>query len=281
MFGGVGLPGPEQHRERRHRQRDDQRDVANDRNMGEGLVFAEDGFKRRRHRLELQRDVGNRSDDGDQRDGGGDGLALAVAGGDEVGDRGDVLRFRQPDHAAQQRCAERDHQDRPDIDREKIDAGAGGEADRAEERPRGAVDRQRQRVDQRAGATALRRRQPVAVAGNEKQEPDVAECGCDDAPVVQHRACSLWRPKPRSVGNLTLSQRQATAISPQVFRVPPQRSRASSEAGCRNRPGIAVTLSLPTRLPAAAPQSGYSAASDFSCSGNPSRSQTCSSASAS
>ncbi len=32
MFGRVGLAGSEQHRERRHRQRDDQRDIADDRN---------------------------------------------------------------------------------------------------------------------------------------------------------------------------------------------------------------------------------------------------------
>ncbi len=190
MLGGVGLAGAEQHRECRHRQRHDQRDVADDRNRGDGLVLAEDGLERRRHGLELERDIGNRSDDRDQRDGGGNRLALAVTRGDEIGDRGDVLRFRELDHAAQQRRAERDHQHRADIDREKIHAGAGGETDRTEERPGRAVDRQRQRIDQPAGAAALGRREPVAVAGHEKQEPDVAEGGCDHAPVVQHR-CSL------------------------------------------------------------------------------------------
>ena len=187
MFGRVGLAGSEQHREGRHRQRHDQRDIADDRDAGKRLVLAQDRFKRRRHRLELQRDVGNRSDDRDQGDGRGNGLALAVARGDEVGDRGDVLRFRELDHAAQQRRAKPDHQDRADIDREKIDAGAGGESDRAEERPGGAIDRQRQRIDQRAGAAALGRREAVAVARHQKQEPDVAEGGCDHAPVVQHR----------------------------------------------------------------------------------------------
>src|ERR1700736_1400835 len=54
MVRRVGLAGSEQHRERRHRQRDDQRDIADDRNRGEGLVFAQDRFQRRRHGLELQ-----------------------------------------------------------------------------------------------------------------------------------------------------------------------------------------------------------------------------------
>ena len=79
VFGRVGLPGSEQHREGRHRQRHDQRDIADDRNAGERLVLAQDRFERRRHRLELQRDVGNRADDRDQGDGRRDGLALAVA----------------------------------------------------------------------------------------------------------------------------------------------------------------------------------------------------------
>ena len=111
--------------------------------LGEGLILAQDNFERGGHRLELQRDIGHRSDDRDQRDGSGDRLALAVARADEVGDRGDVLAFGELDHAAQQRRAQPDHQDRADIDREEIDAGAGGKADRAEEGPGRAVDRQR------------------------------------------------------------------------------------------------------------------------------------------
>ena len=50
------------------------------------MVFAQDRFKRRRHRLELEGDVGNRPDDRDHGDGCGNRLALAVARGDEIGD---------------------------------------------------------------------------------------------------------------------------------------------------------------------------------------------------
>ncbi len=39
VLGRVGLAGSEQHRERRHRQRHDQRHIADDRNRGDGLVF--------------------------------------------------------------------------------------------------------------------------------------------------------------------------------------------------------------------------------------------------
>ena len=186
VFGRIGLAGAEQHRKGCHCERDHQRDVADDRNMGKGLVFAQDGPERRRGRLELERDIGDRSDQRDQRHGHRHRLALAVARGDEIGDRGDVLRFRELDHAAQQRRAQSDHQDRADIDREEIDAGAGRKADRAEERPRGAVDRERERIDPRAGAAALRRRKAVAMARHQEQEPDVAERGGNHAPVVQH-----------------------------------------------------------------------------------------------
>ena len=199
VLGGVGLAGAEQHRECRHRQRHDQRDVADDRDRGEQLVLAQDRLQRGRHRLELQRDVRHRTDDRDHSHRGGDRLALAVARRDEVGDRGDVLRLGELDHAPEQRRAKPDHQDRADIDREKIEAGAGGETDRAEEGPGGAVDRQRQRIDQHAGAAALARRQPVAIAGDAEQQADIGERGGDHAPVVQHR-CLSPSPIGRALG---------------------------------------------------------------------------------
>ena len=58
------------------------------------------------------------------RDERGDALVLAVARGDEVGDRGDVLRLRQPHDPHDDRRAQPDHQDRADIDREEVEAGA-------------------------------------------------------------------------------------------------------------------------------------------------------------
>ena len=129
------------------------RDVAEQRARGVGREghLRDDGLERGRHRFELQRDVGNGADDGDQRDGRRHRLALAVARGDEVGDRGDVLRLGQPHDPHQQRREQADHQHRADIDGEEFVAGARGRADRAEEGPRRAIDRQRQRIDQQPG----------------------------------------------------------------------------------------------------------------------------------
>jgi len=186
VLGGVGLARAEQHREGGEGDGDDEGDVADIGNAGNVLILIEDRLQRRCDGFQLQRDVRHRADDGDGGGGGRDGLALAVAGGDEVGDRGDVLRFRQLDDAHQQRRAERDHQDRADIDREEFDAGACREADRAEERPGRTVDRKRQRIDEHAEAAALNLCQPLAIAGDDEQKPDVAERGCDHAPVMQH-----------------------------------------------------------------------------------------------
>ena len=187
MFGGAGLARAEQHREHRHRHRDRQRHVVDQRDRGNHLILAQNGLQRGRHRFQLQCDVGHRADQRDQRDGGGDRLALAITRRDEIGDRGDVLRLGERDHPAQQRRAERQHHQRADIDRQEIIARAGRRADRAEKRPGGAIDRQRQRVDQGAEPLALLLRQPVAIARHQEQEHDIAERGCDHGPIIQHR----------------------------------------------------------------------------------------------
>ncbi len=186
MLGGVDVTGAEQHGERCHRQRDEQRDVAEHRlrETAIGRGVREDGAERRRHRFELERDVGDGAEDGDQRDGGGHRLALAVARGDEVGDRRDVLRFGEPYDAQNERQAEPDHQDGADVNGQKVEAGAGGEADRSEERPRGAVDRERKRVDQQSRAAEVP--YSVAIARHDEQQPDVTERHRDDDPALQH-----------------------------------------------------------------------------------------------
>ena len=195
MLGGVDVAGAEQHREGGHRQRDQEREVAeHGRRHRVGGQRAEDGGERTRHRLELQGDIGDGADDGDQRHRGGDALILAVAGGDEIGDRGDVLRLGEAHDAHQERRRQTDHQGRPDIDGEKVVAGAGGESDRAEERPRRAVDRQRQRVDQQPAALlAPEQAQAIAVARDDEQRADVTESSGDDDPALQHLASRLTR----------------------------------------------------------------------------------------
>jgi len=149
--------------------------------------MGEDGFERERHRLELQCDVGNRADNSDQRNRGGNRLAFAVARGDKVGDGGCVLRLGQPYDAHQQRREQADHQRRADIDGEEFIAGARGRADRAEEGPRRAIDRQRQRIDQQPGtALAAEAAGLVPVARHQEQQADIRKRHRDDDPALQH-----------------------------------------------------------------------------------------------
>lgn len=79
---------------------------------------------------------------------------------DEIGDRRDVLRFGQPDNAQHKRRAKPNHDDWTDINGEKFEAGARGEAHRSKESPGGAIDRKRQRINEDAPAPGL-----VAQAG--------------------------------------------------------------------------------------------------------------------
>ena len=110
-------------------------------------------------------------------DDGGDARILAVARGDEIGDRGEAFGFGQRHDAADERHAEREHQDRADIDARKFEAMGRGKAHAAEIGPGGAVDRKAQRIDQRpalrcaAGALCL----PVAVTCNRKEQQQIGE----------------------------------------------------------------------------------------------------------
>ena len=202
VLGGVDVAGAEQHRERRHGECHEQRDVAEHRLRvaGIGRDLRQDGAERRRHRFELQRDVGNRADDGDQRDGRSHRLALAVARRDEVCDRGDVLRLGEPHDAHDERPKQPDHQHRPDVDRQEIIAGARGEPDRAEERPGGAIDRERERIDQQpVGTIAPELAHAVAIARHHEQQSDVGERDADDDPALQHAcSCAIYRETQRS-----------------------------------------------------------------------------------
>ena len=190
MLGGVDVARAEQHREGRHQQSDEQRDVAKERlhRAAAGRDIGDDGADRRRHRFELQRDVGDHADDRNQRDGRRHRLALAVTRGNEVGDRGDVLALGKPHDADDERISEPHHEHRPDIDGEEIKAGARRHADRTEERPRRAVDRQRQRINEKpraAAADALTA--AVAVTRYQEQKPDIGERDDDNEPTLQHQ----------------------------------------------------------------------------------------------
>ena len=198
MLGRVRVARAEGDRESGQHDRHDESKVAEDRHRagdGGGVRGGEEDAERSRYRLQLQGDVGNGADHGDEAHERRDALALAVAGGDEIGDRGDVLRLGDAHDPGDEGLAEADHQDRADIDGDEVEAGAAGEPDRAEERPRGAVDRQGQRIDGRSRrplhetAAGL-----VAPMGDREQAAQINEGRQNDPPAGDHEGSSECAP---------------------------------------------------------------------------------------
>src|SRR5262249_17804323 len=78
-------------------------------------------------------------------------------------------------------------QEWPVIKVKDAEAGGQGEPHRAKERPGGAVDRERKRIDEVAPpAFAAEPPGPVPVARNDEQEADIAESDGDNDPALQH-----------------------------------------------------------------------------------------------
>ena len=78
-----------------------------------------------------------------------------------------------------------EHQHRADIDRQEFEAALGGEADGAEEGPRGAVDGKAERIDEGPGPAGARcRRAPVAEAGDGEQQRHIGDRNDDDEPAL-------------------------------------------------------------------------------------------------
>ena len=111
----------------------------------------------------------------------------------EIGDRGDVLRAGEIGDAGDERRSEADDKNGADIDRQKIEPMLGGKPDRSIVSPRGAIDGETERVDDRP-RTAKEKAPPSAVSpsGDEEQKRDVADCGQKNRGAVhQSRAFAL------------------------------------------------------------------------------------------
>ncbi|PBJ16725.1 hypothetical protein BSG18_57260 [Pseudomonas ogarae] len=118
VFGGVEVAGTEYDGEQGQDQRDDQRGVLGA--GAHGIGASTDQQVHPEHdALELQGDVRQHADQADQRDHHRQGLGLAVAGGDEVGDGGDVLLFADHHHFLQDPRRQHQQQDWPEVDRQE------------------------------------------------------------------------------------------------------------------------------------------------------------------
>jgi len=206
LFGGLHVAHAEQDGEQRHQRRHHEGGVGmND--AGWNAVPGRrcgDAAERRRHRLKLQGDVGQHADGREQCRSHADRTALAVARGEEVGDRGDVVLLGKAHHFAQQRRARSDHQHRAGINQDEVDARRRRAAHRPVESPGGAVDRQRQAIDRRRRPRSGRPGTlvPIPEIGDGEQQAEIGQregqylCFGDHFPSFSGRFPGALNPAP-------------------------------------------------------------------------------------
>ncbi len=148
----IDVTCAKQNRKGGHQERDDQRRVEREQLQ---LPCPQQGGDGKGDGLELQSEIGKRpgyGDDGDER---ADRLALAVAGGQKVGDRGNVLALGEPDDAHQELPTQGEKQNGAKIDWDEVVASRCGETDAAEEGPGSAIHGKGERIHQRPAVSAL------------------------------------------------------------------------------------------------------------------------------
>ena len=192
LLGGVDVPRAVQDRERRHDQGDVKGGVLKDRGAAELRRHDDPGVLHQdveagRDALQLKGDIGRNHDHRDHRDEPPQELALAVAGGDEVGDRGDAVVLADAQNLAQQVPPQNRHQGRTEINGQEVDAARGGAADAAVERPGGAIDGDRKGVNigTRDQAAPLKGAL-VPPVGDGEQKAQIPEPRRHDHPRLKH-----------------------------------------------------------------------------------------------
>ena len=185
-LGGVEVAGAEEDGEGGEQHRDVESVVAYEQRRA--LVFGrrergilEDDQESTGYRFQLQRDVGNDPDHGNDRHQAAQHLALAIARRDEVGDGGNAVLLADTDDLQHHVPPQRRHQRGPEVDRQEADTARCRTPYAAVKSPGRAVDRERQRVDVGVGDDAAPRVGAlVPVIGDREQQPYVGEGGDDD-----------------------------------------------------------------------------------------------------
>ena len=136
-----------------------------------------ENLKAERHRLQLQSDIGRCPQNEEDRHAHGKEVRLAITRRNKISDRGDALAASDA-HQLSHRPEPADHHKAwPQIDRHIFNAVSCSRAHRAVKRPRGTVNRQRQRIDHgRAQPThAALHRGSFSHEGHNKKEKDVGQ----------------------------------------------------------------------------------------------------------
>ena len=197
------MAGAEGDRERGQDQRHPERSVLADRlrtDVGghDDLWILHQDREAVRHRLQLQRDIGKNPDDRDDGDQAAEQRALAVARGDEIGQRRDAILLGDAQDLALNDPPQGDHECRADIDRQKTNPVTGRAADATVERPRRRINRERQAVHVRAGDDRPAGvRASVGVVGDGEQDAQIRERDENDDRLVQHGRLPFPSPATR------------------------------------------------------------------------------------
>ena len=172
VLGEIEVAGPEQDAEQGEGRGDEDGGVEH---VEHGLL-AEHHLEGRRHRLQLEGDVGDHPAHQEQGHQGAEGSRLPVAAGDEVGHRGDALLLGDAHQLAQQHRPQESDAGRPQVDGEEFESAIGRESDAAVERPGSAVHGGGEHVDHGAAPPPGEPGgEGLGGGGDEKQEDEVAD----------------------------------------------------------------------------------------------------------
>ncbi|MCY1407573.1 hypothetical protein D9M71_228780 [compost metagenome] len=246
VFGDVQAAGTEDDREQRQHQRHHQRGVLHAAAGGVG-AGTDQQVDAEHDALELQGDIRQHADQADQRHHHRQALRLAIAGGDEVGDRGDVFLFADQHHLLQHPGGEQQQQHGAEIDRQERPELFGGLADGTEEGPAGAVHRQRQAVHPGTHARRQRRAAAVAVEGDGEHDGHIGQGDHGDQPTGQRHDYSETKTAVSVTANLDQSVWHAAGASsaPTMVAVAERRrsgGRLSGNRGASPLPPVGAGL---------------------------------------
>ena len=189
VFGGVEVACTEHDGKQRQYQRHNQGRV-----LGAGAGGVGAGADQQVHAqhdaFELQRDIGQHADQANKCHHHRQGLGLAVAGSDKVGDRGDVFLLADQDHLLQHPGCQHQQQHRSQVDRQECPQLFRRLAYGAEEGPTGAVHRQRQAIHPGTHARRQRRMAAVTVKGDGKHSGHIGQGNGGDQPAGQRHGNS-------------------------------------------------------------------------------------------
>ena len=186
VLGGIEMAGAEQDAEQRQQQSNPERQLAGIAGRADAAAVDHQQIQPGDDGFELQHQIGEDPHDGDEGDHHGEPLGFAVTGGDKVGDGGDVLALGHQNKTGQQPPAKQKDQHGAKVDGHRRPGRFTRLPHGAEEGPGGAVDRQRQAVEQRLPLETV----PFVLVcheGDQKQQPQIGERQSDQQPSLVHR----------------------------------------------------------------------------------------------